>query len=124
MARRRGDKTALDRIPDDGSDASAEKWYQQLEIRAQRPRRRLAAANPDHMRANTPKSPWLESALIPTGNMYLLRKDYDRAIDYYREIHERFPQGDEGGLRALEVCLADLSPEPQRRSQEVFRGAG
>ena len=47
----------------------------------------------EHMRASTPKSPWLEKALLSTGNMYLLRKDYDRALDYYREIHERFPSG-------------------------------
>jgi soluble lytic murein transglycosylase len=86
-------KEALDRIPDDGSDASAEKWYQQVEI--------ARTANDDgsmsnileHMRASTPKSPWLEAALMSAGNMYLLRKDYDRAIDYYREIHQRFPEG-------------------------------
>ncbi len=84
-------RTALDQIPDDGSDASAEKWYQRAEI--------ARNANDDvelnsvltHMRTATPKSPWLESALLTAGNMYLLRKDYDRAIDMYREIHERFP---------------------------------
>ncbi len=89
----RAAQAALDRIPDDGSEASAEKWYQQAEI--------ARNANDDgalmnileHMRTATPKSPWLESALLTTGNMYLLRKDYDRAIDYYREIHERFPTG-------------------------------
>ena len=76
------------------------------------------------MRATTPKSPWLESALLSAGNMYLLRKDYDRAIDYYREIHERFPERNQGGLCALEVRLADLPAEPQRSGQEIFRGAG
>jgi peptidoglycan lytic transglycosylase len=86
-------RAVLDRIPDDGSDASAEKWYQRAEI--------ARNANDDaglntileHMRATTPKSPWLESALLSAGNMYLLRKDYDRAIDYYRELHQRFPGG-------------------------------
>ncbi len=86
-------RAALDRIPDDGSDASAEKWYQRAEI--------ARNANDDagldtileHMRATTPKSPWLESALLSAGNMYLLRKDYDRATDYYRELHQRFPNG-------------------------------
>ncbi len=86
-------RETLNRIPDDGSEASAEKWYQQLELARE--------ANDDasldsilaHMRATTPKSPWLESALLSAGNMYLLRKDYDRAQDYYREIHERFPTG-------------------------------
>jgi len=86
-------KEALDRIPDDGSEASAEKWYGQLEI--------ARDANDDgtlnnilqHMRTKTPTSPWLEEALLSAGNMYLLRKDYDQAIDYYREIHQRFPNG-------------------------------
>jgi soluble lytic murein transglycosylase len=86
-------KDALDRIPDDGSEASAEKWYKQAEI--------ARNANDDgslqnilqHMRSSTPQSPWLEAALMSAGNMYLLRKDYDKAIDYYREIHERFPDG-------------------------------
>lgn len=84
-------KVALARIPDDGSEASAEKWYQSAEI--------ARNANDDaelttvlqHMRATTPTSPWLESALFTAGNMYLLSQDYDRAIDYYKEIHERFP---------------------------------
>jgi soluble lytic murein transglycosylase len=84
-------RAALDQIPDDGSDASAEKWYQRAEL--------ARNANDDadftsvlqHMRDNTPKSPWLEAALLTGGNMYLLRKDYDHAIDLYREIHQRFP---------------------------------
>ena len=84
-------KEALARIPDDGSEASAEKWYQSAEI--------ARSSNDDagltdilqHMRATTPTSPWLESALFTAGNMYLLRQDYDKAIDYYKEIHDRFP---------------------------------
>ena len=86
-------KQALDRIPDDGSEASAEKWYQQAEIARGANDEATLGNILQHMRASTPKSPWLESALLTTGNMYLLRKDYDRAIDYYREIHERFPNG-------------------------------
>jgi len=86
-------RAALDRIPDDGSDASAEKWYQRAEIA--RKDNDDAGLNTilEHMRATTPKSPWLESALLTAGNMYLLRKDYDRALDYYRELHQRFPDG-------------------------------
>jgi peptidoglycan lytic transglycosylase len=86
-------KDALARIPDDGSDASAEKWYKQLEIARNANDDGTVANILEHMRSRTPKSPWLEEALFSTGNMYLLRKDYDRAIDYYRELHERFPEG-------------------------------
>ncbi len=86
-------RAALDRIPDDGSEASAEKWYQRAEIARNANDDAALTTILEHMRSTTPKSPWLESALFTAGNMYLLRKDYDRAIDYYRELHERFPEG-------------------------------
>ena len=84
-------KDVLARIPDDGSEASAEKWYQSAEIARNTNDDAELSTILQHMRATTPNSLWLESALFTAGNMYLLRQDYDRAIDYYREIHERFP---------------------------------
>jgi soluble lytic murein transglycosylase len=44
-------------------------------------------------RQSAPASAWFQSALISAGNMYMLKKDYDHAIDYYREAQERFPEG-------------------------------
>jgi soluble lytic murein transglycosylase len=38
-------------------------------------------------------SPWLQQALLYVGNIYLLRRDYDKAIDAYRELEQRFPGG-------------------------------
>ena len=40
-----------------------------------------------------PTSPWLEQALLSAANMYLLKRDYDRAIDHFRELQQRFPNG-------------------------------
>ena len=48
----------------------------------------------NQLRQYGPASPWLEQALLSAGNMYLLKRDYDHAIDYYRELQERFPTGD------------------------------
>ena len=45
------------------------------------------------LRLNAPTSPWLEQSLLAAGNMYLLRRDYDHAIDAYRELQQRFPEG-------------------------------
>ncbi len=47
----------------------------------------------DELRQFGPASPWLEQALLSAGNMYLLKRDYDRAIDYFRELQQRFPTG-------------------------------
>jgi peptidoglycan lytic transglycosylase len=45
------------------------------------------------LRQGNPNSPYLEQQLFAAGNMYLLKRDYDRAIDSYREVSERFPSG-------------------------------
>ena len=44
------------------------------------------------LKANFPRSPWLAEALFSSGNMYMLRKDYPRAVTYYSDLAERFPQ--------------------------------
>jgi soluble lytic murein transglycosylase len=45
------------------------------------------------MRQVASTSGWFEQSLLSAGNMYLLKKDYDHAIDYYRELDQRFPEG-------------------------------
>jgi soluble lytic murein transglycosylase len=45
------------------------------------------------MRQSNPASGWFEQTLLSAGNLYLLRKDYDHAIDFYRELDQRFPTG-------------------------------
>lgn len=45
------------------------------------------------LRQQAPTSRWLEQALLTSGNIYLLRRDYDHAIDAYRELQQRFPNG-------------------------------
>jgi soluble lytic murein transglycosylase len=47
----------------------------------------------DQLRQAAPASPWLEQALLEAGNIYLLRRDYEHAIDSYRELQQRFPAG-------------------------------
>ncbi len=45
------------------------------------------------LREYGPSSPWLEQALYSAANMNLLKRDYDHAIDLYREVEQRFPNG-------------------------------
>ena len=47
----------------------------------------------DQLRQASPTSLWLEQALLEAGNIYLLRRDYEHAIDSYRELQQRFPTG-------------------------------
>jgi soluble lytic murein transglycosylase len=43
------------------------------------------------LRQTAPTSFWLQQALLSAGNFYLLKPDYDKAIDAYRELQQRFP---------------------------------
>jgi len=43
------------------------------------------------METRFPHSPWLTDALFSSGNMYLLKRDYPTAIQYYSDLATRFP---------------------------------
>jgi soluble lytic murein transglycosylase len=45
------------------------------------------------LRAVAPQSSWLQQALLSAGNMYLLKKDYQKAVRAYQEVYERDRNG-------------------------------
>jgi soluble lytic murein transglycosylase len=51
------------------------------------------------METRFPHSPWLADALFSSGNMYLLKRDYPTAIQYYSDLATRFP-GDKNAAAA------------------------
>ena len=73
----------------------------------------------DQIRQTAPASVWLQQALLFAGNIYLLRKDYDKAIDYYRELEERFPQGPRAPYSHWKVAWLSLR---QGRTAEAKAG--
>jgi soluble lytic murein transglycosylase len=44
------------------------------------------------MESRYPESPWLAEALYSSGNMYLLRREYATAVEYYSYLATHFPQ--------------------------------
>jgi soluble lytic murein transglycosylase len=44
------------------------------------------------METRFPRSEWLAEALFSSGNMYLLSRDYPKAVDYYSYLAAHFPQ--------------------------------
>ena len=51
------------------------------------------------METRFPSSPWLADALFSAGNMYMLKHDYPKAIEYYGYLAEHFP-GDKNAAAA------------------------
>jgi soluble lytic murein transglycosylase len=71
------------------------------------------------IRQTAPTSGWLEQVLLTAGNMFLLRNDYDRSIDFYREMVERFPQGKLAPYAHWKVAWLNLR---QGRADAARRG--
>ena len=47
----------------------------------------------DELRQAAPTSPWLEQALLSVANLHLVHHEYDQALDAFRELQQRFPNG-------------------------------
>ena len=74
-------------------DAEAERLYLLSETARSTSDEKAVLETVNQLRQFGPTSPWLEQALLSAGNMYLLKRDYDHAIDYFRELQQRFPKG-------------------------------
>lgn len=85
-------KETLERIPDSNDEAGARRLYLLMELARNKDDGDTQRSIVEQMETRFPSSPWLNEALYSSGNMYLLRKDFPRAIEYYGELAKRFPQ--------------------------------
>jgi soluble lytic murein transglycosylase len=60
------------------------------------------------LRQTAPTSLWLQQALLSAGNLYLLKPDYDKAIDAYRELQQRFPNAGRASYAHWKVAWLSL----------------
>jgi soluble lytic murein transglycosylase len=71
------------------------------------------------LRQAAPTSVWLQQALLAEGNLYLLKPDYDKAIDAYREMEKRFPNAGRASYAHWKVAWLSLR---QGRNAEAKTG--
>jgi soluble lytic murein transglycosylase len=71
------------------------------------------------LRQVAPTSLWLQQALLAEGNFYLLKPDYDKAIDAYRELQQRFPNAGRASYAHWKVAWLSLR---QGRNAEAKTG--
>ncbi len=74
----------------------------------------------EQLRQAGPTSAWLEDALLSAANKYLLAKRYDRAIDFYRELQERFPNGRFGAYAHWKTAWLTLRQDRKDEAAQAF----
>ena len=89
-------RETLDRIPDTNDETGARRMYLLMEMARSKDDTDTQRQIVDQMKTRFPQSPWFTEALYSSGNMYLLRKDYPRAIDYYGQVATLFPRSSYG----------------------------
>jgi len=89
---KRLNKQELDRLADTPDEAGARRLYLFMELARDKDDGDSQKMLVDELERRFPESPWLAEALYSSGNMYLLRKDYSRAIGFYLDLAKRFPK--------------------------------
>jgi soluble lytic murein transglycosylase len=89
---KRLNKEELDRVPDSNDETGARRLYLLMEYARNKDDGETQRNIVLQMEQRFPQSPWLAEALYSSGNMYLLRKDYPTAIQYYGDLARRFPR--------------------------------
>jgi len=77
-------------LPDTNDENGAERLYLLMELARTRDDETDQKRIVSEMEDRFPRSPWLTEALFSSGNMYLLKKDYPTAIEYYRYLAVHF----------------------------------
>ncbi len=89
---KRLNKQELDRLPDTQDEAGARRLYLLMELARDKDDGDSQRMLVTELETRFPESPWLAEALYSSGNMYLLKKDYTRAIGFYLDLAKRFPR--------------------------------
>jgi len=76
--------------------------------------------NLNRMRQEAPTSGWFSTALLSAGNMYLLRRDFDKAIDNYRELSTRFPSDGRASYAHWKAAWLDYRQGRSQQAKDEF----
>jgi soluble lytic murein transglycosylase len=112
-------KKELDSLPATTPEVNAERLFNLGEIARAADENDGFFRNLTQLRETAPTSPWLEQALLSAGNIYLLKRDYDHAIDTYRELQQRFPNANRASYAHWKVAWLSLR---QGRSLDAKNG--
>jgi len=101
-------RKALDAVPSSPPEINAQRLFELGEMERAEDHDDEFLRTVEQLRQVAPDSPWLEQMLLSEGNIYLLRRDYDHAIDSYRECQERFPSGTRADYAHWKVAWLSL----------------
>lgn len=109
----------LDGLPTSPPDLNAQRLFNLGELDRSANDDQAFVSRLAELRQAAPTSTWLQQTLLAAGNYYLLKPDYDKAIDAYRELQQRFPNAGRASYAHWKVAWLSLR---QGRNAEAKAG--
>jgi peptidoglycan lytic transglycosylase len=113
-------KKILDTLQNLAPEQEAERLYDLISIARSADDEEATAKLLAQLRQVSPSSSWLEESLLLVANYYLLKPDYDHAIDFYRELHARFPNGSHASYAHWKVAWLSLRMGRNDEAKQEF----
>ena len=113
-------KQILGGIPDTPTEIAAQKLFLLGEVARATDDQNGFLQFQAQLRQTASDSPWLEQSLLAAGNTYLVKKDYDHAIDAYRELQQRFPNGLRASYAHWKVAWLSLRQGRNDEAKQEF----
>jgi soluble lytic murein transglycosylase len=113
-------KQILSSLPETVGEVNAQRWYQIDEIARSSDDESGVQSALAQLRQSAPTSTWFEQALLSEANMYLLRRDYDKAIEAYRELQARFPTGSRVSYAHWKIAWLSLRQNRNDEAKKEF----
>ena len=106
--RNREAKAELNNFPNPTPEQSAHRLYLLGEVAWALSENDVFFRTVEELRQSAPTSPWLESSLLSAANLHLVHKEYQLALEAFRELQQRFPNGTKASYAHWKVAWLTL----------------
>jgi soluble lytic murein transglycosylase len=118
--RNREAKAELTTLPGATAEQSAQRLYILGEIAWASNENETFYRTVDELRQASPTSPWLEQALLSVANLHLVHHEYDQALDTFRELQQRFPNGSRASYAHWKTAWLTLRFGRNEEAKKLF----
>jgi peptidoglycan lytic transglycosylase len=74
----------------------------------------------NELRQTAPASPWLEQALLSAANLHLVHHEYEDALEAFRELQQRFPNGSHASYAHWKTAWLTLRQGHNADAEKAF----
>jgi soluble lytic murein transglycosylase len=118
--RNREAKAELTTLPGASADQNAQRLYILGEVAWSSDENETFYRTVDELRSLAPTSPWLEATLLSVANLHLVHHEYDQALDAYRELQQRFPNGNRASYAHWKAAWLTLRQGRNEEAKKEF----